>query len=177
MEIKFVDLLPENYTEQPILISGSSSIQHSEKQYLSLNQGNGIFKIYEIRYQYQCSPFNRAKLIGDIIVIGHEEHFYLFNMTQNSNFINLKLSGYFGHFYEYDDLIYVADANDLYCLNLLGEIKWQTKNLGIDGVLISKFTESNIFGSGEWDPPGGWEDFILDIKTGDKKTILDFEPN
>jgi outer membrane protein assembly factor BamB len=169
MEIKFVDILPENYTEQPILISGNSSIVHNQKQYLSCSQVDGTLSIYEIRYEHHSSPFKQAMVIGNNIAIGHEEHFYLFNLTENTNIIKLKLSGYFGNFYVNENLLYVTGANDLYCLDQIGIIKWQTKNLGIDGVIINDFTESDIYGNGEWDPPGGWEEFILDIKTGTKK--------
>jgi len=47
-----------------------------------------------------------------------------------------------------------------------GEIIWVNNSLGIDGVIIEKFDTDKIYGSGEWNPPGGWRDFVLDINTG-----------
>ncbi len=34
---------------------------------------------------------------------------------------------------------------------------------------IKSVVKSEIHGSGEWDPPGGWVDFILDKRNGEKR--------
>ena len=80
--------------------------------------------------------------------------------------LKLKMEGYFGHLYFNEDLFYIADSAGIFCINKNTSIIWQNKNLGIDGVIINDFTNSKIFGSGEWDPPGGWRDFILDQQMG-----------
>jgi len=43
---------------------------------------------------------------------------------------------------------------------------WHNDQLGIDGVIIDRFGDATLFGQGEWDPPGGWRDFVLDKQTG-----------
>jgi hypothetical protein len=80
------------------------------------------------------------------------------------------MSGYYGHLYVDDEYFYVADAESLFCIDKAGSVIWHSKNLGIDGVIVEKFTASQIYGSGEWDPPGGWKDFVLDKKTGKGST-------
>jgi hypothetical protein len=60
----------------------------------------------------------------------------------------------------------VTDAAKLYCINDKGKIIWKNDHLGIDGVIIDSFSKDKIYGSGEWDPPGGWKDFVIDLKTG-----------
>jgi hypothetical protein len=60
----------------------------------------------------------------------------------------------------------VTDAGGLYCINKSGGITWKNANLGIDGVIINDIMDGKIHGSGEWDPPGGWRDFILEEDTG-----------
>jgi hypothetical protein len=32
---------------------------------------------------------------------------------------------------------------------------------GIDGVVVHRIEEDNIYGSGEWYPPDGWHKFVL----------------
>lgn len=169
MKISFIENIPENYDELPVLISGDSSKDWNGRQYLALSTENEIIKIFEIRFEYNCSPFKQADILNNVIGIGLEEHYYLYNIVQNENLAIVKLSGYFGHTYQDDDLIYVADANGLHCFDQNGTKIWDNSELGIDGVIIHEFTQSEIYGSGECDPPGGWEDFILDKRSGKRK--------
>ena len=103
---------------------------------------------------------------NDILLVGFEENFYMFDTIKNENLLSLKLSFYFGHFYQNNNLVYVADASSIHCIHKNGKIKWQTDNLGIDGVVINEIDDQFLFCSGEWDPPGGWIDFILEKQSG-----------
>lgn len=76
---------------------------------------------------------------------------------------NLSLSGYF---YLDQDHVYIADASGLTCINLSGVIVWENQTLGIDGVQIDRITKDKIYGCGEFDPPSGWEGFVLNKKDG-----------
>ncbi|MEO6721779.1 MAG: hypothetical protein ABIN67_15640 [Ferruginibacter sp.] len=76
------------------------------------------------------------------------------------------MEGYFGRLYLNKKYFYVADACGLYCIDKSGTILWKNNNLAIDGVIINDFAKDKIFGSGEWDPPGGWREFILDEQIG-----------
>lgn len=149
-----------------MLISGKTSLEFNRKQFLSLTYEDGSLDMYEIRYAYHCSPFKHAEVQNTILLVGHEEHCYFFDIGTNTQLTVLQLSGYFGHMYVDNELIYVADAHGLYCLNQVGTLLWSNGALGIDGVIIHDFGDAEIFGSGEWDPPGGWEDFVIDKKTG-----------
>jgi hypothetical protein len=169
MKLEFIDTIPEGFTDAPVLISGASSTQLKQKQYLSLNDDGNVITIYEIRYEYRSSPFKQTELFSTIIAVGHEAHFYLFDIAKNTNIIALKLSGYFGHAYLDKEHIYIADANGIFCLGRDGCILWSNNKLGIDGVVIHEITDSEIVGSGEWDPPDGWEDFVIDKQTGTNK--------
>jgi len=169
MEIEFINSIPKNYKGSTILISGESSIYLNKRQFLSLSDGGKILNIYEIKYEYQCSPFKQTQILKNIIAIGHEEHFYLFDIINSIQITVLKLSGYFGEIYLNDGLIYIADANGLHCVKQNGTLIWTNNELGIDGVIINNFIDSEIHGIGEWNPPGGWEEFVIDKETGEKK--------
>jgi len=75
---------------------------------------------------------------------------------------------YFGHIYFKGNNIYVADASGIFCVGQGGVVLWHTDDLAVDGVVINNFKDDKIFGEGEHDPLGGWEPFVLDIKTGFK---------
>jgi hypothetical protein len=166
MSFEFVDQKPQNCKGECPVISGEESLKFEQREYLILRKNGEVTGTYEIRYEYQCSPFKEAELIDGVLAVGYQEHFYLFDLEKSLNILTLKMSGYFGHIYLNEDLIYVADSSGIYCLDSKGERIWQNINLGIDGVLIHDFGDSKIYGSGEWDPPGGWIDFVLDLKTG-----------
>lgn len=168
MKIKFLESAPSNYSPSPILISGESSIEYPKKQFLSLKKGNEVLGIYEIRFEYNGSPFKQAEILNNILIVGQETHCYLFDFENNTLISVLKLSGYFGYIYIDKERVYVTDASGLYCLAQDGKIRWANKDLGIDGVIIHHFEDSKMYGSGEWDPPGGWEDFVIDKETGMK---------
>ncbi len=128
---------------------------------------------FKIIYQAHCSLFKEAAVVGDLLLVGHEEHFYVYSLQAQHNILTLEMQGYFGHLYTAKENFYVTDAGGLYNINKAGEVIWHTTGLGIDGVIIEKFTETQIHGSGELDPPGGWTDFSVDKQTG-KATTTNF---
>lgn len=164
MEVSFITQLPFDVVS--ILISGDQSAMFlHEPQYLLMEE-KGERTYFEIRYEYHCSPFKQAHVYSSILAVGFEEHFYLFDVKAKRNLLSLKCDGYFGYFYVYRQYLYVADACFLRCINFEGEIVWQSPPLGIDGVIVNQFTDTEIHGEGENDPPGGWINFKLDINTG-----------
>ena len=166
MNFIFSNDLIDSVNLQPILISGPDSQEFSNKEYLILYQNGNAEYLFEIRYEYHCSPFKEAMRVDNILAVGFEEYFYLFDLVTKTNILKLKMEGHFGHLYFNEDLFYIADSAGINCINKNASIIWQNKNLGIDGVIINDFTNGKIAGSGEWDPPGGWRNFILDKQTG-----------
>lgn len=129
-------------------------------------EDDNVQRAFEIRFEFRCSPFKEALIVGNLLAVGHEGFFYLFNLLSNENVQTLGMDGYFSHLYSYDGNFYVTSAGSIYCLDQNGKLIWKNSSLGIDGVFIEKFTDDNIYGSGEWDPPGGWRDFILERRSG-----------
>lgn len=168
MTLEFTDTIPNDSTLNPVLISGSKSTCYTNQQFLRLIEGNTLTSLYEIKYDVHCSPFKEALLIDNLLAVGHEEHFYLFDIKTNQNIVRFAVSGYFGHLYYEKELFYIADACSLHCIDRDGKIRWTNAELGIDGVIVHEFTDNKILGSGEFDPPGGWIDFSIDKATGIK---------
>ena len=166
MTFKFSPQPPRDFSGQPVLISGQDSTDFKRQEFLTI-ENKGQENVFEIRYEVHCSPFKEASLLDNILGVGHEEHFYLFDLKTNSNLITLKLEGYFGHMYVDNELFYVAGASGLYCMDKNGRILWKNINLGVDGVIVETFGDEVILGTGEWDPPNGWRDFKLKKSTGE----------
>ncbi len=115
----------------------------------------------------QCTCFKSLKINGNHIVIGFGEMAHFVNI-ENESIISKKLDGYFGDLYTPDDFdltncafsILVASANYLHHYTFSGEEIWKSEMLGIDGVNVRKVEPPLVYISGEWDPPGGWEQKI-----------------
>jgi hypothetical protein len=99
------------------------------------------------------------------IVIGIGHHLYLVPLTAD-NPSTLDLDDYFGHLYPLDHCLLVASSQRLFCVATDGIVKWSSRELGIDGVVVSRVWEGIIDGEGEWDPPGGWKPFRIRLDKG-----------
>jgi hypothetical protein len=166
MTFKFMPDEPRDGHTRPILISGPDSEFFPHKVFLIPSESSPIEIIFQINYQVSCSPFQEALQVNNLLAVGHEKHFYLFDISTKTNLLRLEMNGYFGHLNYDQPYFFVSDAIGLHCITDIGKTRWSKRNLAIDGVIITNFTADEIHGSGELDPPGGWEDFILDKATG-----------
>jgi hypothetical protein len=162
----FTEKLPNEFTGTPVVISGQGSIEEPKREYLLLKEHDTIQNVFEIKYLSSSGPYKEAMLLNNLLAVGHYQFLYLYNIIDNVSILRLELYGYFGHLYIHDKKLFAADAGKIYCFNDQGKLIWKNESLGIDGVYISKFEDKKIYGSGEWDPPGGWRDFILDKNNG-----------
>lgn len=157
------NLLPGS--RSPVLISGSSSERKNIREYLVV-QYNGEEEVYEIHLEHRCSPFSQIIRTDDLLAVGREDRFFIFQTRTRTLLLDLPMDGYFSSLHFEHDNFFVTDACSVYCIEKTGHVLWQNQQLGIDGVVIHDFTGNEIRGSGEWDPPGGWKDFVLNLETG-----------
>lgn len=166
MEYQFTDQLPGHIDHAPVLISAEVDTPYST--YLLLDDCKA-YPPYEFRHPEHTGPFMEALIEDKLLAAGLHTRFYLYNLSQQKTLLQLPMKGYFGHVYCHDNHFYVADAEGLFKVDLNGQVVWSNANLGIDGVIISTFSSNQITGEGEWDPPGGWRAFTLNIETGQKE--------
>lgn len=166
MDFEFSPIVPSEFKGSVKLISGDNTQVLLNISYLIWREGNSIQDVFEIRFEYHCSPFRQAFILEECLAVGYEEHFYLYDLKQDLNLTTIKMDGYFSKLYFDFDSFYVSSASSIYRVTKNGSIVWINTNLGIDGVLINRFDNGKIFGSGEWDPPGRWRDFILNKVDG-----------
>lgn len=77
---------------------------------------------------------------------------------------------YFGYFYIYNDMLFVASGVGITAYNKELKIVWKNSDLALDGVIIYGESEDGKYLeiSCEMDPPGDWHEKIIDISTGNE---------
>lgn len=91
------------------VISGEATFHFGNSEYLVVQDGEEK-RAFKIIYEANCSPFKEAAIQDDLLLVGHEEHFYLYDLKAKRSLLALKMNGYFGHLYLDEDFFYVADA-------------------------------------------------------------------
>lgn len=101
------------------------------------------------------------------------DYFHVFDMATHL-FKSYPLGDYVGHIYSVPDIhsdrlhdrVMVATYCHVFLIEIPTGIVWKSSHCAIDGVVITSLENDTVHGIGEWDPPGGWEPFKLDLKTG-----------
>ena len=120
------------------------------------------------------SCFQDVRCVGSIVYIGYGQHVIVFE-SQLERVSLHPLNGYFGHLYVAADFdksesafgLLAASASELLRFDGHGHLQWRRSGLGIDGVLVDSIGLGMILGRGEWDPPGGWRPYRLQLNSGD----------
>ena len=81
--------------------------------------------------------------------------------------VEIDLGCYFDEFVAGDDYLLATSGRGIVRLAPDGGVVWRNDELGLDGVLIFDIEGDVIDGQGEWDPPGGWREFLVSLETGD----------
>lgn len=112
-----------------------------------------------------CFAFEDAIVWSGLLVIGWGERAHLVDLRTRET-TSLELGGYFGHLYACPDYLLIASCDRLLRVAPDRSTLWRSAPLGVDGVLVADVVDGVIRGSGEWDPPGGWVPFTLDLASG-----------
>lgn len=127
--------------------------------------------LLNLYFLQESDCFHELKYSDHAVVIGCGEKVHFFNL-ENQRLKSYTLDSYFGHLYPLHDLdstyiesdILVASAAKLYLFSSGGGLKWESPLLGIDGVIVYAIDGHRIQGAGDFDPPGGWRDFTIEIE-------------
>lgn len=119
------------------------------------------------------SAFSEFLLNESNVAVICGDHFHIFDMATRS-FRSHPLGDYVGHIYSVPDIhsdrlydrILVTTYCHVFLMDITAGILWKSRECAIDGVIITLIENHTVLGIGEWDPPGGWEPFKLDLKTG-----------
>lgn len=113
------------------------------------------------------SAFEELKIWNDFVVIGFGYQLHLISL-QTKQARTFDLDSYFGHLYALDRVLLAATGKTLWCIDQVGELRWVSDWVGIDGVIVEQVDRGIVVGRGEWDPPGGWRPFQVSLASGKK---------
>lgn len=109
--------------------------------------------------------FQGILFIDDRMFLGMGDVVYVVGVSDGA-VATLGVDGYFGSFFRIDDGVLVASATRLHRLDATGNVLWESDPLGVDGVLVDRVEGDMVYGAGEWDSPGGWQDFRVSAENG-----------
>jgi hypothetical protein len=153
----------------PICVGGEPLSGRVPDRYVTIeDQGTPQVRIdiFASKDREEAFAFEDAIVWGEWVVIGFGEQVFLVR-PRDRRTRTLDLGSYFGHLYPLDSCLLVASCERLFALQTDGERAWATEILGVDGVVVDRVVETTIEGQGEWDPPGGWQQFRVDIRSGE----------
>lgn len=119
------------------------------------------------------SAFSDFLLNESHVAIICGDHFHVYDMTTHT-FKSHPLGDYVAHIYSVPDIysdrlndrVMVATYCHVFLIDITAGILWKSDRCAIDGVIITSIENGTVLGQGEWDPPGGWVSFKLDLQTG-----------
>lgn len=110
--------------------------------------------------------FTQEALIwSDWVIVGLGHGLYLYELKKHISKI-FDLGAYFCKFHATANCLFAASGQNIHAFNSQGELLWVSNMLGIDGVVINEITEDFLLGEGEFDPPGGWKPFKINLTDG-----------
>lgn len=130
------------------------------------NDGAPLMRV-DLYGNEDCYAFEEVIIWREFVVIGLGSRVYLVNY-QTQQATTVALDSYFGHFYSEEEWLIAASGNRLLLINSAGRVVWRTEELGLDGVIVDAINGRVIYGQGEWDPPGGWRPFRVNLNSGEK---------
>lgn len=111
--------------------------------------------------------FDDVVIYNNHLLVGTCDKVYFVNLS-DFQITKLEVEMYFGYFVLSKEAIYILDGTGIIAFNKsLVEI-WRNHSLAIDGVTFQEMLDDEIMSiSCEMDPPGGWVNKMINIKSGE----------
>ena len=150
---------------EPVRIGSVPSSLGTPHRYFLVEKNDHPF--LRIDYYPVVGPHVSEECIiwGGLVAIGIGNLAFLIDI-ENKETSEYEIEPYFSSFFPLDDCLLVISGQRIHKVSQDGTIVWSTCDLGIDGICIDHVESGWIFGEGDWDPPGGWKQFVLDVSTG-----------
>ena len=111
--------------------------------------------------------FDDAVIYNNRLMIGTFDKVYFINLS-DLQITELEVEMYFGYFVVSKEAVYILDGRGIIAFNESLDEIWRNHSLAIDGVKFQEMLNDEIMSiSCEMDPPGGWVDRMIDIRSGE----------
>lgn len=161
---------PPWLAEAPVKIGAArQNFGEPDAYFLLHDSGDPKLRVDAYKHSDEYFGFSDAATWNDHLIIGWGNHVYFIQLTHRT-VRSYDLNAYFGYLYVHSDYLLVTSGEQVFRFDSTAGRQWESPLLGIDGVIVIMVENNVISGEGEWDPPGGWQPFTLDLDTG---VILD----
>ncbi|MDE7122433.1 MAG: hypothetical protein K2O42_09780 [Oscillospiraceae bacterium] len=114
--------------------------------------------------------FDKACIFGKYLCIGTGDTVIFVNLETLGS-ISMQVNFYFGYFFIYENMLYIASGTGITAVNASIQTVWKNEGLAIDGVIIhevcKKENREYLRISCEMDPPGGWVEKHVNLTNGE----------
>lgn len=110
--------------------------------------------------------FDDAVIYNNFLLVGAFDKVYFINLA-DLRIIQIKVEMYFGYFVTTQDRVYILDGTGIMAFDTNLNVIWKNHSLAIDGVTFHEIDDEIMSISCEMDPPGGWVDKKINIKSGE----------
>jgi hypothetical protein len=171
---QFMDDLPRGWADTPSLTIHAAG-KNAMLRVGVLREASPALLV-EIHDDFGGMPCRDARVMGEVLLIGGLCHLHAIALSDPPRLLrSIRISHYFSRCYVPHELDAPTDAFDVLAVgcsevirfNRAGDVVWIVSNLAIDGIVLHRVENGRIRGDAEWDPPGGWEPFELDVLSGD----------
>ena len=136
----------------------------SDKEYGIWKNGNPYLLFYVDK---TWNPFDDVCILGKYLYIGSADELIIVDLdTMELTYV--ECDQYFGYFYNYKDLLFVATGINVMCFLKDSSLKWKTGMLAVDGItFLGIHNDSMLEISCCMDPyPSVWCDRVISVETG-----------
>lgn len=172
MEIHFKDK-SENWQYDKLITIGGEKEGGEIVASIAITDRRGIGTRVNVLESAGNSCFQDLRCVDGVVYIGFGAYLFVID-TSGQATARYLLDGYFGEMYETSDIddpdpnfsILATSASEVLAFSKTGELLWKQSCLGVDGIVLHRISDGHLIGSGEWDPPGGWLKFVLNLTSG-----------
>jgi hypothetical protein len=172
MHIGFINDL-DGWRDCDSLIASGGGTGSSIAAHVGIEHADGNRTRIDVYASAGYPGFQEVRGSDGIAYLGYGDYVFVIDV-QGQRVAAHCVDAYFGHLYSAGEIgasgasyaMLAASGSELLAFSRDGKLLWKRDGLGLDGVVVHDGTGERIAGSGEWDPPGGWRDFLLNAADG-----------
>ena len=151
-------------------IGGRAGTDLGSRTVVQLTAGEAASWVAAISFEESGGGFSEDLVWAEagLVLLAAGAEVYVLSIASGSVVRHIRLDGYFASMHLAPDRaeLYIAGASELTAIDRLGQVRWTTRSIAIDGVIVNEVTADEIQVLAQMDPPDGWDLVRLERKTG-----------
>ncbi len=169
VELVTVEALGGDVIDQGIDVRAGANLKACH--YFELQEGGIRRWAVAIDFGEWPSPFKETLIWtqASVALAGAQGKVFALDLQSGAVKKEIDLESYFGQMCLSEDQnnLYVASGNEAYKFDRALKQLWRSQDLAMDGIIFHEVGEK-LRVHAEMDPPGGWQEVVLDPHTGEE---------